>query len=250
MEVVEWIGRCSNVSHVVSNTDTSVASARVTSAADHVAEGRLLGGASYRTLDIAIALGGLALTAPLLLLVWCAIRADSSGPAIFRQRRLGRDKRPFTVLKFRTMRAQADSAVHREYIEQLVRGTERSHSDGRRNLYKLVADDRITRVGRLLRRTSIDELPQLYNVLRGQMSIVGPRPVLLYEAELYPDQYARRFEVKPGLTGLWQISGRNQRTYHEMVELDIEWVQRRSLRLYLSIVARTPRALMNSRSAA
>ena len=191
----------------------------------------------------------LTITSPALVLTAIAVRLESQGPAIFRQRRLGFHKQAFTVYKFRTMRAEADPAVHRAYIEELIRGSEQQQSDGRRNLYKLVADDRITRVGRFLRQTSLDELPQLFNVLRGQMSIVGPRPVVPYETEIYPPYYNRRFEAKPGLTGLWQVSGRSNRTYREMVALDIAWVDRHSIWLYLSIVVRTPWALISARNA-
>jgi lipopolysaccharide/colanic/teichoic acid biosynthesis glycosyltransferase len=201
--------------------------------------------AACRLMDMALAAFGLLVSAPLLLCACLAIRLESPGPAIFRQRRLGRGKRPFTLHKLRTMRLEADPRIHREYVQQLISGAERTHSDGEgRNLYKLASDDRVTRIGRFLRKTSLDELPQLYDVLRGHMSIVGPRPVIPYEAELYPSSYDRRFAVRPGLTGLWQVSGRNERTYHEMVALDITWVERHSLALYLSIVARTPLVLM------
>lgn len=206
--------------------------------------------AVVRALDILIAASVLIVTSPLLVLAARAVRLESEGPAIFRQRRIGLHKQPFTVYKFRTMRAEADPAVHRAYVEQLISGKESSHSSGRRDLYKLVADDRITRVGRFLRRTSLDELPQLFNVLRGQMSIVGPRPVLPYESELYPSGYDLRFQAKPGLTGLWQVSGRSSRTYREMIAFDIDWVERNSIALYLSIVVRTPWVLLRGRNAA
>ncbi len=206
---------------------------------------------AYRSLDLLLASLGLIACLPLLLATCLAIRLERGGPAIFRQRRLGQGKRPFTVHKFRTMRLEADSEIHREYVQALIGGTENAHvgEDGR-DLYKLAADDRVTRVGRLLRKTSLDELPQLFDVLIGHMSLVGPRPVIPYEAELYPSSYDRRFEVKPGLTGLWQVNGRNERTYREMVALDIAWVERRSLRLYLSILARTPLVLLLRRGAA
>jgi lipopolysaccharide/colanic/teichoic acid biosynthesis glycosyltransferase len=201
-------------------------------------------------LDLAIAASALVLSMPILLLACLLIRLESPGSPIFRQRRLGRHGRAFTVHKLRTMRVEADPRVHREYVEQLISGTETTHSDGSRDLYKLAADDRVTRVGRFLRRTSLDELPQLLDVLRGPMSVVGPRPVIPYEAELYPADYDRRFAVKPGLTGLWQVSGRSECTYREMVALDISWVERRSILLYLGIVARTPWVLVRSRAAA
>jgi len=203
-----------------------------------------------RTLDLLIAAVVLLLCIPILLAVCVLIRLESPGPVVFRQRRLGRDKRPFTVHKLRTMRLAADPEVHRLYIDELINGAERTHSDGDRNLYKLANDDRVTRVGRFLRRTSLDELPQLLDVLRGPMSLVGPRPVIAYEAELYPASYNRRFAVKPGLTGLWQVSGRNECSYREMVALDISWVERQSVAAYLSIVARTPWVLLRGRGAA
>lgn len=206
--------------------------------------------AAYRALDVTIASLGLFCCLPILLVVCVAICLDSRGSPIFTQWRIGRDKRQFRVHKLRTMRVDASGEVHRRYIEQLVTGVGEAHSVGGRDLYKLAADRRITRVGRLLRRTSLDELPQLYDVLRGHMSIVGPRPVIAYEVDLYPADYLRRFAVKPGLTGLWQVSGRNERTYHEMIALDIDWVERQSVALYLSIVARTPLVLIQRRGVA
>jgi lipopolysaccharide/colanic/teichoic acid biosynthesis glycosyltransferase len=205
----------------------------------------------YRCLDLLVATSAMIVCAPLLLVLCIMIRLDSDGPSLFRQRRLGRDKEEFTVHKFRTMRVQCDEAVHREYVRQLIEGRERSHS-GRngRDLYKLAADERVTRVGRFLRRMSMDELPQLFDVLCGHMSIVGPRPVIPYEAQLYPPLYDLRFTVKPGITGLWQVNGRNERTYEEMMQLDLEWVRRRSLWLYLTIVGRTPWVLLCRRGVA
>ena len=136
------------------------------------------------------------------------------------------------------MRSDAKETRHKEYVRNLISGAP-DQGQGRQTLYKLVVDDRITPVGRFLRKTSLDELPQVWNVLRGEMSLVGPRPVIPYEAEIYPDWYHERFRVKPGITGLWQFSGRNRRTYEEMLELDIEYASRRSVRLYLRILLRT-----------
>jgi lipopolysaccharide/colanic/teichoic acid biosynthesis glycosyltransferase len=192
-----------------------------------------------RAIDLVVAAVVLVLLSPLLAAIAIAIRLDSRGPALFRQTRIGRDRRPIVVNKFRTMYAEADPTPHREYIRQLVAGEGARHSDGERQLFKLVVDDRITRVGRFLRKTSLDELPQLWNVLRGEMSLVGPRPVVPYELEHYPARYFRRFAVKPGLTGLWQVSGRNETSYTDMVELDIAYVERRSLRLDAEILFRT-----------
>jgi len=189
-----------------------------------------------RLLDLVLATIVLLVLAPFLALIALAIRAESPGPIIFRQRRLGRGLRPFTVLKFRTMRHEADAAVHREYVHSLI---ERPAAGEQGQLYKLSVDSRITRVGRFLRSWSLDELPQLVNVLRGEMALVGPRPVIPYEVDRYPARYLPRFTVKPGLTGLWQVSGRNERTYEEMVRFDIEYARQASLLLDLRILVRT-----------
>lgn len=204
--------------------------------------------AARRALDLTVAVSLLLLLAPLLVVIAALVRLESPGSPVFRQRRVGRDEVPFTVYKFRTMRAGADAAPHRAYVAQLITGE--TETSARRGLYKLVGDDRVTRVGRLLRRTSLDELPQLVNVVRGEMSLVGPRPVIPYELEHYPGWYRGRFAVKPGLTGLWQVSGRNERTYEEMVRLDIEYVERQSLRLDLAILARTAWILVTLKGAA
>jgi lipopolysaccharide/colanic/teichoic acid biosynthesis glycosyltransferase len=196
----------------------------------------LLAEGARRSLDIIVAGGLLLALAPLLALIALAIRIDSGGPAVFRQRRIGQGLREFTMLKFRTMYSDARAAPHREYVQALI-SDDRSPERGR--LYKLSVDARVTRVGRLLRSWSLDELPQLINVLRGQMALVGPRPVIPYEVEMYPEDYLRRFDVKPGLTGLWQVSGRNERTYEEMVRFDLEYAESASLLLDLRILAKT-----------
>jgi lipopolysaccharide/colanic/teichoic acid biosynthesis glycosyltransferase len=194
--------------------------------------------AARRLVDLVLATALLVVLAPAMLAIAIAIRLDSPGPALFRQRRVGLGGREFTVFKFRSMRAGADPGRHREYVSALIQGTNAEPGSG--DLYKLTVDDRITPVGRWIRGWSLDELPQLLNVLGGQMSIVGPRPAIPYEVEEYPAWYMRRFDVKPGLTGLWQVNGRNERTYEEMVRLDVEYVETRSLLLDLGIVVRTP----------
>jgi len=201
-----------------------------------------------RALDVTVAGTALLVLVPVIVVSAIAVRLNSPGPVLFRQRRLGRQMQPFTVLKFRTMRADADSALHRDYVRSLI-GTQ-PPENAPDNLYKLVIDPRVTRVGRFLRSWSIDELPQLWNVLRGEMSLVGPRPVIEYEVEQYPDWYLRRFAVKPGLTGLWQVSGRNEKTYEEMVRYDIEYAERRSLWLDLRILARTALVVMRRQGVA
>jgi lipopolysaccharide/colanic/teichoic acid biosynthesis glycosyltransferase len=189
-----------------------------------------------RLLDVTVAAAMLLVFSPLLAAIALAIRVESPGPVIFRQRRLGRGRKPFTVLKFRTMRHGADVAPHREYVHSLI---DRPDGAERGELYKLSVDKRITRVGRFLRAWSLDEMPQLINVLRGEMALVGPRPVIPYEVERYPQRYLARFAVKPGMTGLWQVSGRNERSYEEMVRFDIEYARHASLLLDLRILAKT-----------
>ncbi len=201
-----------------------------------------------RALDLAVALPCLILMAPLLLAVAVAIRLSTPGPALFRQVRLGRDRRPFVLCKFRTMYSGCPDDVHREYVRKLLTGSQ-APDGGRNGVYKLDGDTRITPVGRLLRRTSIDELPQLLNVIRGDMSLVGPRPALDWEAEMFGAGYDQRFAVPPGLTGLWQVSGRNSLTMRQGLDLDIEYVRRQSLALDLWILARTIPVVLSTRGA-
>jgi lipopolysaccharide/colanic/teichoic acid biosynthesis glycosyltransferase len=204
--------------------------------------------AARRLIDLSGSALLIVLFSPLLIGVAAAIRLDSRGPALFRQRRVGLDRGEFTIFKVRSMRRDADPQGHREYVTALIGGNAASH--GRENLYKLAVDDRITPVGRWIRRWSLDELPQLFNVLLGDMSLVGPRPAIPYEVEAYPTWYLERFAVKPGMTGLWQVSGRNERTYEEMVRLDIEYVESRSLLGDLAILAKTPLTVLGRKGAA
>ena len=178
-------------------------------------------------------------------LIALAIRLDSAGPVLHRQTRCGYRGRTFTCLKFRTMRNGSDEEPHRRYVRGLVTGeSDARNGDG---VYKLVSDQRVTRFGALLRQTSLDELPQLWNVLAGDMTLVGPRPPLPYEVELYDERQHRRLTVKPGLTGLWQVSGRNQLSYRDMVELDLKYISTWSHALDARILLRTlPVVLFNS----
>jgi lipopolysaccharide/colanic/teichoic acid biosynthesis glycosyltransferase len=203
-----------------------------------------------RLFDVAFAAALILLFSPILLAVAIAIRLDSRGPALFRQRRVGYREREFTLFKFRSMRVDADPRGHQEYVTALINGEGTSSNGGRKNLYKLAVDDRITPVGRCIRRWSLDELPQLFNVVRGHMTLVGPRPAIPYEVAEYPSWYRKRFAVKPGLTGYWQVSGRNERTYEEMVRLDIDYAERRSLGLDLSILLKTPWVVLSRKGAA
>jgi lipopolysaccharide/colanic/teichoic acid biosynthesis glycosyltransferase len=190
----------------------------------------------------------LILLSPLLFAIAAAILLDSRGPVLFRQQRLGRALAPFTVNKFRTMRQGVSHDVHRQFVLGLIAGNEPPAAD-RGPRFKLNGDARVTRVGRLLRRTSLDELPQLWNVIRGNMSLVGPRPPIPYEVEHYPPHWFGRFAVKPGVTGLWQVSGRSELTLEEMVKLDLDYVARRSVWLNARIIARTVPAVLSLRGA-
>lgn len=203
-----------------------------------------------RGFDLFFSLVLILLFSPLLIGVALAVRLDSRGPALFRQRRVGHGEREFTLYKFRSMRVDADPRGHQEYVTALIKGESAGQENGRESLYKLAVDNRITPVGRWIRRWSLDELPQLFNVVKGDMTLVGPRPAIPYEVSEYPNWYRERFSVKPGLTGYWQVSGRNERTYEEMVRLDIEYAERRSLGLDLLILLKTPWVVLSRKGAA
>ncbi len=202
-----------------------------------------------RALDIVVAVVLLVITSPLLVAIAVAIRLDSPGRAVFRQRRVGRDLHPFTVNKFRTMYADVGHESHRAFVLKLITG-ERPDPGTDRPFFKMSADRRVTRIGRFLRTSSLDELPQLWNVLRGEMSLVGPRPPIEYEVEHYPPDWFARFAVKPGITGLWQVSGRSELTLSEMIALDVQYVNERSLWLHVKILARTVPVVLSRRGAA
>ncbi|MBC7911305.1 MAG: sugar transferase, partial [Pyrinomonadaceae bacterium] len=193
-----------------------------------------------RASDIIIALFALALLSPFWLIVALLIKLDSKGPVFYKQERVGMDGRIFLFYKFRTMRAGTSDAAHREYLKQYIAGSSETNlGDEEKPVYKLHADARVTRLGRRLRRLSLDELPQLLNVLRGDMSIVGPRPPIPYEVEAYELWHRKRLDMKPGLTGLWQVSGRNRLSFDEMVTLDLFYIENWSLLLDLKIILRT-----------
>jgi lipopolysaccharide/colanic/teichoic acid biosynthesis glycosyltransferase len=203
-----------------------------------------------RALDLVVGTALLILLLPLLVLIGIAIRFESPGNVVFSQRRYGRGLAVFTMYKLRTMHCGRSTAPHREYVVELIHADRARASNGNGGLYKLQHDERVTRVGRLLRRTSLDELPQLWNVVRGEMSLVGPRPVIPYEVEHYPPDWCERFSVRPGLTGLWQVNGRSRLTYAEMVALDLEYARRQSFWLNVAILARTPWVIARGKDAA
>jgi lipopolysaccharide/colanic/teichoic acid biosynthesis glycosyltransferase len=200
-----------------------------------------------RIVDVVGAAVLLVLLAPLLVLIALLVRAGSPGPAVFRQTRIGHDKRPFVMLKFRSMRTDCDDRLHRDFVRRMFEGGD--PREGRAGVFKLRGDSRVTPIGRVLRASSLDELPQLVNVLRGEMALVGPRPALAWEVDLYQPHHHERFTVKPGITGLWQVSGRSRLTTNQALELDVEYARRRSLRLDLVILLRTIPALLPSRTA-
>lgn len=188
---------------------------------------------------------------PLILAIAVAVKLDSPGPILFRQKRIGEHGHAFEMLKFRSMRINNDDRVHREHMARLI--TENvtlidAAGQGKSSL-KLQHDPRITRVGTFIRKTSLDELPQLLNVLRGEMSLVGPRPPVPYEVELYKDWHRRRFDAIPGLTGMWQVHGRNRVSFDEMVRMDIEYIDRQSLWLDIRLLLKTPFALISGHGA-
>lgn len=174
-----------------------------------------------RVVDVTLAVLALLVLAVPMLAIGVVIRLGSPGPALFRQRRVGRDGRLFVMYKFRTMRLGCDDRAHRELIARELRGEDTSSGGS----WKIDTDPRLTPFGAWLRRTSIDELPQLLNVVRGDMALVGPRPCLDWEAEMFPARFAARFTVRPGLTGLWQVSGRSTMGTLEMLELDAAYVR-------------------------
>ena len=199
-----------------------------------------------RAIDLAGAGTLLLLTAPMFVLVPIAIRLDSRGPVFFRQRRLTMGMREFTVFKFRTMVAEADDAPHREYIDKLT-SHDAAPEDG--SLYKLARPNDVTRVGALLRKTSLDELPQLFNVFKGDMSLVGPRPCIPYETKFFEPHHFERFLVPAGVTGLWQVTARASSTFAEALDMDVAYARGWSLGLDLRLLFRTPFQVLRQRRA-
>lgn len=193
-----------------------------------------------RCVDLLIAGSALIALSPLLLIIAAVIRLTSPGPAVFRQSRVGLARETFCFYKFRTMQAGCDDTPHRELIGRELRGDKVSCGGS----WKLDADSRITPFGSFLRRTSLDELPQLVNVLRGEMTLVGPRPCLEWEAEMFPSEFGERFAVRPGVTGLWQVSGRSTVSTLDMLRLDVRYVRERTLSGDFVILMRTVPAVL------
>jgi exopolysaccharide biosynthesis polyprenyl glycosylphosphotransferase len=215
-------------------------------------EARRMSRGIKHAMDAVGSLMALIILSPMLLAIAMAIKLSSPGPILFRQKRVGRYGVAFTFLKFRSMYAASDSHVHKEYIQRFIAGGVNAGAPAAPGevVYKITHDPRVTRVGRFLRKTSLDELPQLLNVLRGEMSLVGPRPPIPYELEAYDIWHRRRLlEVKPGITGLWQVNGRSRMRFDEMVRLDLRYAKTWSPWLDINILLQTPRAVVSGEGA-
>ena len=188
-----------------------------------------------QAIDLVLGFLLLLIALPFMAVIWLAIRLDSKGPAIIVQNRIGYQGRPFRFYKFRTMYWGCGDGAHRAYIKDWM--DNRPAEGG--GVYKLVNDPRVTRIGAILRRYSLDELPQLFNVLKLDMSLVGPRPALPYEVENYTPWHEKRLDAPPGITGLWQVSGRNRLSFENMVRLDIQYLRRWSIGLDFKLLAKT-----------
>ncbi len=218
-----------------------------TETVDHVAGYRL-----KRTLDVVGALFALIVFSPVMLAVALAVVLGSRGPVIFKQTRVGKGGAPFTFYKFRSMVTGGNDAIHREFVAKLIKtaADPAPARDDEPVLYKIKVDPRVTRVGRFIRRTSLDELPQFFNVLKGDMSLVGPRPPLPYELAQYQPWHLRRIlALKPGITGLWQVEGRSRVSFNDMVRMDLRYIRECSLATDLSLLVRTVRVVLHCEGA-
>lgn len=202
-----------------------------------------------RAFDIVGSLIGFIVFSPFFLILALLIKLDSPGPVFFRQVRLGKDGKKFTFFKFRSMFMDNDDKLHREYLKQYINNGKGADNGGSEGVYKIVDDPRVTRIGKFLRSTSLDELPQFINVLKGDMSLVGPRPCLPYEYEEYNPWHKKRMRVLPGLTGLWQVSGRSSVVFDDMVVLDLYYIENMSPWFDLQIVLKTIPVILFKRGA-
>jgi lipopolysaccharide/colanic/teichoic acid biosynthesis glycosyltransferase len=178
------------------------------------------------------------------------VKLSSRGPVLFHQMRIGQMLKPFMMCKFRTMYVNADHGIHHNYVSWFITSSDKGQAQDKNKIFKLTNDPRITPIGHFLRRTSLDELPQLWNVLVGQMSLVGPRPPLWYEVQQYKPWHRHRvMEAKPGITGLWQVTGRSRTTFDEMVRLDLRYAKKKSLWADIKILLATPAAVIKGNGA-
>jgi exopolysaccharide biosynthesis polyprenyl glycosylphosphotransferase len=204
-----------------------------------------------RAMDIAGSAAALAILSPIFGAVALAIKLNSKGPVLFKQQRLGQYGKTFTVLKFRSMRTDCDATIHQQYVSQFIAGqVESEGANGEKTVFKIQQDPRITPIGHFIRKTSLDELPQFWNVLVGEMSLVGPRPPVPYEFKAYDLWHRRRvLEIKPGITGLWQVEGRSRTRFDDMVRLDLKYARAWSLWLDVKILLQTPGAVLTGEGA-
>jgi exopolysaccharide biosynthesis polyprenyl glycosylphosphotransferase len=205
-----------------------------------------------RGMDIVGSIIGILVFMPVMLITTLIIKVTSPGPVIFSQIRLGKHGAPFTFYKFRSMHVNMDNQLHRDYVHDFIKGRHEKTNQGdeEKPIYKIKSDPRITKVGKFIRKTSIDELPQFFNVLKGDMSLVGPRPPLPYEAESYQAWHLRRIlDMKPGITGLWQVEGRSKTQWDDTVRLDIRYIKNWSLLLDLKILLKTFKEVLKCRGA-
>lgn len=203
-----------------------------------------------RGIDITGSLLGILFLFPLFIIVALLIKLTSKGPVFFKQERIGYEAKPFNLLKFRSMRTGNDESVHKNFVKDFIKNSDKKEEKNGSGVFKIVNDPRVTRIGKFIRKTSIDELPQLFNVLKGDMSLVGPRPPLAYELEEYTMWHKRRvMEMRPGITGYWQVKGRSRTTFEGMVRMDIQYGKRWSLMLDLKLMLQTPVALFTAKGA-
>ncbi|RJO60196.1 sugar transferase [candidate division WS5 bacterium] len=199
-----------------------------------------------RSIDIAFAVTGIIFLFPFLLLIALLIKIVSPGPIFFKQERVGFGGKIFTMFKLRTMAHNTDTTIHKEYLASLINADENDNGTGSTRVMKKIENDsRVVPFGKILRSSGFDELPQLINVLLGDMSLIGPRPPIPYEVDQYKNWFSDRFDIVPGLTGLWQVSGKNNLTFHEMIRLDIQYIRNHSFWLDLKILLLTPVAIIN-----
>jgi lipopolysaccharide/colanic/teichoic acid biosynthesis glycosyltransferase len=199
-----------------------------------------------RAVDIVGSLIAIVLLLPLFIIIAMVIKMGSPGPVFFKQTRVGEHGELFTFLKFRSMYANNNDSIHKEYVSRLIRG----NAENNGGVFKITDDPRVTSIGKIIRRTSLDELPQFFNVLFGSMSLVGPRPPIPYETSQYDLWHFRRImECKPGITGLWQVEGRSQTTFDGMVRMDIEYIKKQSFLLDFKLIMKTPLALLSAKGA-
>lgn len=201
-----------------------------------------------RLFDLLLSFFFLLLFSPLMLLIALWVKLSSQGPVLYRQLRIGKNGNPFLMLKFRTMRDGNNNIQHIEHVQRLIL-EDLAPRDLRAGSLKISKDNRITNVGRQLRKLSLDELPQFINVLRGEMSLVGPRPPLPYEYEVYEEWHKDRLKVLPGITGMWQVTARNQVRFTEMVRMDLEYINKRNLWLDIKIIIKTPFEMIKGKGA-